>query len=601
MSSPRQPRAPRSRLCTKRRRDTGRALSWRDRAFRSRETRRDGWRSGGLEAMERPSARKRARERWRASRRTLGREADVAEASVLLKGAHSAPTMTTLRRSPLARTTTEARSREAGARGFGAPARVPRRNERGARTTPRCRRGRGRERGPRGVRGAVSDVSEPLEPPRVSSRTRKIKTAVDGLGAPLRAPSRTDAQSSRHSTDPKPSRGGTDEKCFCLRPSRVETPSRRDASSRTFDPRALARALAGARRSVQVRRARLRRRAPPPLAPFPRTRPDASSDRRDRPSAFSARGVDRRASLRASPPPLTDARPRLPSTSRASTASPRSPLGLPRVPRLQLALADVDSPAGSHPGVSVAFRESTNPNKLNLGVGAYRTEDPQPYVLDVVKQAERRMLEADYDKEYLPMQGLAVQSGHREALLGDDSDAFADERAAPCVARARPPRGRGVHRRSCPARRHLPSPTWATTRTSATPAPSGTSTRTTTPRRSVWTSRACSRPSRAPPRAASVLHGCAHNPTGVDPTMEEWEKIATRWLEIARPVFRRRVPGLRPAGRRGGRRERPTVREEGLEFFCAQSYSKNLGLYAERVGAINVLADCEKARRRSRR
>ena len=51
---------------------------------------------------------------------------------VLLKGAHSAPTMTTLRRSPSARTTTEARSREAGARGFGAPARVPRRNERRA-------------------------------------------------------------------------------------------------------------------------------------------------------------------------------------------------------------------------------------------------------------------------------------------------------------------------------------------------------------------------------------------------------------------------------------------------------------------------------------
>jgi aspartate/tyrosine/aromatic aminotransferase len=36
-------------------------------------------------------------------------------------------------------------------------------------------------------------------------------------------------------------------------------------------------------------------------------------------------------------------------------------------------------------GVSVAFRECTNPDKLNLGVGAYRTEDLKPYVLDVVK------------------------------------------------------------------------------------------------------------------------------------------------------------------------------------------------------------------------
>lgn len=46
----------------------------------------------------------------------------------------------------------------------------------------------------------------------------------------------------------------------------------------------------------------------------------------------------------------------------------------------------------------MAFRECQDPNKLNLGVGAYRTEDLKPYVLDVVRQAERKMLEADYDK-----------------------------------------------------------------------------------------------------------------------------------------------------------------------------------------------------------
>lgn len=37
-------------------------------------------------------------------------------------------------------------------------------------------------------------------------------------------------------------------------------------------------------------------------------------------------------------------------------------------------------------GVSEAFRADTNEIKLNLGVGAYRTEDLQPYVLDVVKK-----------------------------------------------------------------------------------------------------------------------------------------------------------------------------------------------------------------------
>jgi aspartate aminotransferase, chloroplastic len=37
-------------------------------------------------------------------------------------------------------------------------------------------------------------------------------------------------------------------------------------------------------------------------------------------------------------------------------------------------------------GVSEAFRACNNESKLNLGVGAYRTEDLQPYVLNVVKK-----------------------------------------------------------------------------------------------------------------------------------------------------------------------------------------------------------------------
>lgn len=41
-------------------------------------------------------------------------------------------------------------------------------------------------------------------------------------------------------------------------------------------------------------------------------------------------------------------------------------------------------------GVSEAFKASTNANKLNLGVGAYRTEELKPYVLEVVKKVRQR-------------------------------------------------------------------------------------------------------------------------------------------------------------------------------------------------------------------
>lgn len=37
-------------------------------------------------------------------------------------------------------------------------------------------------------------------------------------------------------------------------------------------------------------------------------------------------------------------------------------------------------------GVSEAFKADNDEKKLNLGVGAYRTEELQPYVLNVVKK-----------------------------------------------------------------------------------------------------------------------------------------------------------------------------------------------------------------------
>lgn len=55
-------------------------------------------------------------------------------------------------------------------------------------------------------------------------------------------------------------------------------------------------------------------------------------------------------------------------------------------------------------GVSEAFKACTHPNKLNLGVGAYRTEDLKPHVLNVVKKVRRRRLHS-------------VHCGTRSAIL----------------------------------------------------------------------------------------------------------------------------------------------------------------------------------------
>nr|CAG8600972.1 8119_t:CDS:2 [Entrophospora candida] len=58
-------------------------------------------------------------------------------------------------------------------------------------------------------------------------------------------------------------------------------------------------------------------------------------------------------------------------------------------------------------GITEAYKKDTNPQKMNLGVGAYRDDDGKPYVLNSVRKAEKKILEDRLDKEYLPITGLS--------------------------------------------------------------------------------------------------------------------------------------------------------------------------------------------------
>lgn len=87
-----------------------------------------------------------------------------------------------------------------------------------------------------------------------------------------------------------------------------------------------------------------------------------------------------------------------------------------------------------------------------------------------------------------------------------------------------------------------------------------------------------------------LFHGCCHNPTGIDPTAEQWQQLAelsqaNGWLPLFDFAYQGFARGLDEDA-------------EGLRIFAAShqelivasSYSKNFGLYNERVGAITVVA-----------
>lgn len=248
-------------------------------------------------------------------------------------------------------------------------------------------------------------------------------------------------------------------------------------------------------------------------------------------------------------------------------------------------------------GVSEAFRADNNDLKLNLGVGAYRTEELQPYVLNVVKKAENLMIQKGDTKEYLPIEGLAAfNKVTAELLLGADNIAIKQGRVATVQSLS----GTGSLRLAAAfIQRYFPgekvlisSPTWGNHKNIFNDAGVPWSEyRYYDPKTVGLDFEGMIADIKAAPNGSFILlHGCAHNPTGIDPTLEQWEKIAdvieekkqTAFFDVAYQGF---ASGSLDE-------DAASVRlfvNRGMEVFVAQSYSKNLGLYAERIGAINVV------------
>ena len=86
-----------------------------------------------------------------------------------------------------------------------------------------------------------------------------------------------------------------------------------------------------------------------------------------------------------------------------------------------------------------------------------------------------------------------------------------------------------------------------------------------------------------------VLHGCCHNPTGIDPTPEQWGEIAAVVAERKLvPVVDMAYQGL-ARGIDDDARGMRMLCAPGRTTFIASSFSKNFGLYNERVGALTFV------------
>ncbi|KAG5648036.1 hypothetical protein DXG03_007071 [Asterophora parasitica] len=258
-------------------------------------------------------------------------------------------------------------------------------------------------------------------------------------------------------------------------------------------------------------------------------------------------------------------------------------------------------------GVTEAFKADKDPRKINLGVGAYRDGNGKPYVLESVKKAEEILTASNFDKEYLPITGLA-EFNKRAALLAYGADSAPLKDGAISVTQSIS--GTGALRiggaflaRHYPHSKaiYLPVPSWG----NHTPIfrDSGLEVRGYRyfDKKTVGLDfeglKADLRA--APEQSIVLLHACAHNPTGIDPTQAQWAEISDIVKERKLfPFFDMAYQGFASGDTA---RDAFAVRHfvsQGHQIALAQSFAKNMGLYGERVGAFSlVTADpAEKAR-----
>ncbi len=254
-------------------------------------------------------------------------------------------------------------------------------------------------------------------------------------------------------------------------------------------------------------------------------------------------------------------------------------------------------------GLTEAFKKDSNPDKINLSVGVYKDSSGVTPIFRAVKEAEKRLIQDEKTKGYLAINGSEEYGRAVQTLLfGEGHEILSFGRGAT----AHTPGGTGGLRvasdfivRMFPGKKiWISDPTWANhpnifsaagleieTYPYFDPSNNG-----------LDFSSMIAALRRIPSGDVVLLHGCCHNPTGIDPTLDQWKEIGDvveekGLLPLVDFAYQGLADGLKDDAAGFLNLCRP-----GQEMLVASSFSKNFGLYNERVGALTLVgADSESA------
>ncbi len=253
-------------------------------------------------------------------------------------------------------------------------------------------------------------------------------------------------------------------------------------------------------------------------------------------------------------------------------------------------------PADPILGLTEAYKSDPNPDKVNLGVGIYKDEKGQTPILNCVREAEKRLLDQQSTKSYLPMGGLADLAPQvQELQFGRNHEIIQSNRAVTVQT----PGGTGglrvagdfIHKQFPNAKIWLSDPTWPNH--PKVFAAAGMETRNypyyDPENKCLAFDQMLQALKQVPEGDVVVFHACCHNPTGMDPSPEQWQQLA----QVAQqqkflPLFDFAYQGFGDGLDEDAVGVRTFAQTIG-EMIIVSSFSKNFGLYNERVGGLTIV------------
>lgn len=252
-------------------------------------------------------------------------------------------------------------------------------------------------------------------------------------------------------------------------------------------------------------------------------------------------------------------------------------------------------------------------NKVDLGIGAYRDNAGKPWILPVVKKVESSITkEPNYNHEYLAISGLSTfTSGAAKVLLGDDSPVIAENR----ISSTQTLSGTGaLHVAGLFIKHFYKSPSESSSSSSEEKPTIYISKPTwgnhiqmfefigykieyypywNDETKTLEFEKLIDFIKSAPKNSIFLLHSCAHNPTGLDPSREQWKSILEALDSNDHlPFFDSAYQGFASGSlENDAYAVRLAANSNNYKFplVICQSFAKNVGMYGERVGAVHVV------------